>query len=425
MSKIIFSIYNILIIPAMYVVLRIGGIFNKKVRMGVIGRKRVYENIILSATNLNKTKKLIWVHSSSLGEFEQAKPLIEKIKSELDVNVLVTFFSPSGYENSKKYPYADIISYIPFDSKFNTDRFVKIVNPDIALIMRYDIWPNMIRALRNKGIPILLVNATLRKNSLRKFFLLKSFHRTLFNYFDKILTVSKSDAIEFLNFNVKKEKVITIGDTRYDRVYQRSLLAKQKNIINIEILKNKKIFIAGSTWEQDEEIIFPAFEKLCKYQKNILMIIAPHEPQIYTIEKIENYFIKKIKTIRFSELNNYKDEKIIIVDSIGILLSLYSYGDIAFVGGGFKQNVHNVLEAAVYSIPVLFGPKISNSQEAQTLANLGGGIIVKDKKNAYRNLRLLLNNEDLRKQKGLIAANFVKENIGATEKILTEIYKHL
>lgn len=425
MHRIWFFIYNFFVIPSMFVILRIGGLFNQKVRKGIIGRKRVYEDIILNAATLDKRKKLIWFHSSSMGEFEQAKPIIEKLKSEVDVNILVTFFSPSGYENSKKYPHADIISYIPFDTKFNAERFISIVNPNIAVIMRYDIWPNIIKALHSKGIPLLLVDATLRKNSPRKSFLLRSFHKTLFNYFTKILTVSEDDKKEFLSLNLDKEKVVAVGDTRFDRVYQRSLIAKEKSLIKKEILKDKKVFIAGSTWEQDEEIIFPAFEKLCKYQKDSLMIVAPHEPSLITIEKIENYFAKKLKTIRFSYLNNYKNEQVIIVDSIGILLSLYAYGHVAFVGGSFKQNVHNVLEAAVYGIPVLFGPKIYNSQEAKNLANLGGGIIIKDKKDAYRNLRKLFSDETLREKLGKISADFVSSNIGATEKILEEIYKHI
>lgn len=425
MDKFLFIVYNLLIIPSLYIFLRIGGIFNQKVRKGIIGRKRVFENIILRATELDKDKKLIWVHSSSMGEFEQAKPIIEKLKSQRDVNILVTFFSPSGYENSNNYPYADIISYIPFDTIFNAKRFLTIVSPNLAIIMRYDIWPNIIKALSRTSIPILLVDATLRKDSKRKLFLLRSFHRTLFNYFTKILTVSNSDAKEFLEFSVVKEKIIPVGDTRFDRVYQKSLLAKEKKIIKEEIFQNKKVFIAGSTWEQDEDVIFPAFEKICKYEKNLIMIIVPHEPTILSIEKIENYFAKKIKTIRFSYLNNYIDEKIIIVDSIGILLTLYSYADVAFIGGSFKQNVHNVLEAAVYGVPVIFGPKIHNSQEAKLLVESGGGIIIKDKKSAYRILRKLFQDEDLRKQLGQKAANFVKQNIGSTDKILKEIYKYI
>lgn len=421
--KIIFYIfYNFLLLPALYVALRFAGILNKKIRTGIIGRKRVYEELILNAININKNKKLVWFHSSSLGEFEQAKPIIERLKKDKDVNVLITFFSPSGYVNSKKYPYADLISYIPFDTKQNAEKFISITNPAIAVIMRYDLWPNIIEILNRKKIPVYLVDATLRKNSPRSFPLIKSFHKILFNYLSKILTVSKEDAEEFNKFSLTSNKVYVVGDTRFDRVYERSLLAKDKKLISDNIIKGKKVFVAGSTWEQDEDVIFPAFLKLAAFDTNVLLIIAPHEPTLLHLEKIENEFAGKLRTIRFSHLNNYNNERIVIVDSIGILLTLYTYADISFIGGSFKQNVHNVLEAAVYGTPVLFGPKIDNSQEAIKLADIGGGIIIKDKRSAYRNLRKLFSDDNLRKEIGQISAGYVRSNVGATQKILDMIY---
>lgn len=420
----IFNIfYNYLVLPFLYFALRIGGLFNKKIRTGIRGRKRVYEELILSATSINKNKKLIWFHSSSLGEFEQAKPIIERLKQEKNVNVLITFFSPSGYENSRKYPYTDLISYIPFDTKSNAEKFIAITNPTLAVIMRYDVWPNMISSLKAKNIPIYLVDATLRSTSPRQYPLIKSFHKILFGNLTRILTVSESDAIEFKSFGFDGKKVSAVGDTRFDRVYQRSLLAKEKRLISYNVLKGKKVLVAGSTWEQDEEVIFPAFLKLASLDNSVIMIVAPHEPTLLHLEKIENEFAGKLKTIRFSHLNNYADERIIIVDSIGILLTLYTYANVAYVGGSFKQNIHNVLEAAVYGTPVLFGPKIENSQEAKKIAELGGGIVINNKRQAYKNLRKLFSEETLRSNSGNISASYVQNNIGATQKILDEIYK--
>lgn len=422
--KIIFHIfYNYIVLPFLYSSLRIAGLFNKKVRMGILGRKRVYENLILSATSIKKNKKLIWFHSSSLGEFEQAKPLIEKLKQEKDVNVLITFFSPSGYENSKKYPHADLISYIPFDTISNAEKFISITKPSAVIVMRYDLWPNIVAKLYKKNIPVLLVDATLRSSSPRKLPIIKSFHKILFGYLTNILTVSESDTKEFLSFGLSTDKVKAVGDTRFDRVYQRSLLARGKHLIKDEFLTNKKVLVAGSTWEQDEEVLFPAFLKIAKFDKNVIMIVAPHEPTLLHLEKIEDEFSGKLKTIRFSHLNNYTDEKIIIVDSIGILLTLYTYANIAFVGGSFKQNIHNVLEAAVYGTPVLYGPKIHNSQEAIKLAEIGGGIIINNKKEAYKNLRRLFSNDKARVKAGKISMSFVQSNVGATEKILDAVYK--
>ncbi|MDT3694916.1 MAG: glycosyltransferase N-terminal domain-containing protein [Ignavibacterium sp.] len=421
--KIVFYIfYNFLLLPVLYAALRLAGIFNKKIRIGIIGRKRVYEELILNASAIDKNKKLVWFHSSSLGEFEQAKPIIEQLKKDKDVNVLITFFSPSGYINSNKYPHADLISYIPFDTRQNAKKFISITNPALAIFMRYDLWPNIIETLNKKNIPAYLVDATLRGNSPRSFPVIKSFHKILYNYLDKILTVSSKDAGEFRKFGISENKIVIAGDTRFDRVYKRSLLAKEKKLISDNIIKNKKVFVAGSTWEQDEEVIFPAFIKLANFDDKVIMIVAPHEPTVIHLEKIENEFSGKLKTIRFSHLNNYSDEKVILIDSIGILLTLYTYADVAFVGGSFKQNIHNVLEAAVYGTPVLFGPKIENSQEAIRLVEIGGGIIIKDKRTAYKNLRKLFSEEKLRKETGQISSEYVKTNIGATQKILSMIY---
>jgi len=415
--------YNFLVTPVFYAGIRIAGLFNAKIREGINGRKRIFENLILSAASLDKTKKLVWFHSSSLGEFEQAKPIIQELKKNEDINILVTFFSPSGFENSKKYPFADIVSYIPFDSRINAKRFIQLTKPDLAVMMRYDIWPNHIWALRKENIPCFIVDATMRLDSARNLAVIKNFHMQLYTAFDKILTVSKNDLEGFKNFGCTDEQLKAVGDTRFDRVFQRSQTAKEKMLIRDEVLKDKKVFVAGSTHEMDEDVILPAFKKLSKNDKDLLLIIAPHEPTLLHLEKIENEFIGELETIRFSFLNNYKNERVIIIDSIGILLTLYTYADAAFVGGSFKQGIHNVLEAAVYGIPVMFGPRIQTSQEAQELQKRGGGIMIKTRTNAYRQMRTLFSNDEYRKSKGEIAHKYVQENLGASEKILEEIYK--
>jgi len=292
--------------------------------MELKGRKRIFEELILNSSGINKLNKLIWFHSSSLGEFEQAKPIIEELKKNKGINILVTFFSPSGYENSRKYPYADLVSYLPFDTKTNADRFIQIVKPDVAVIMRYDIWPNHIWSMKNFNIPTFLVDATMKRNSKRKLPLVKSFHKQLFRDISKILTVSESDTDGFKDFGCTDKQVKAVGDTRFDRVYQRSLVARSHNLIREDLFKGKKVLVAGSTWESDEDVILPAFSKLAKHDKDIILIIAPHEPTVVHLEKIENEFSGDLETIRFSFLNDYKNESVIIIDSIGILLTLYS-----------------------------------------------------------------------------------------------------
>jgi 3-deoxy-D-manno-octulosonic-acid transferase len=415
--------YNLIFVPILYLILVIVSVFKKKIRTGISGRRRIFEDLILNQLSLDTSKIIIWFHSSSLGEFEQAKPIIEKLKKETNVNIVVSFFSPSGYENSKKYPYADVITYLPFDSKWRAKRFIEIIAPSMAVFMRYDIWPNHIWTLRQKRIPILLVDATMKKNSPRKFPILRSFHKYLFDDFTKILTVSEEDAEGFKSFKCKNVQIKVVGDTRFDRVYSRSIASRESKIINKEILINKKVLVAGSTWQQDEDVLIPSFLKLLKFDDRALMIIAPHEPTILNLEKLENEFSGQASYLRLSNVNNYKNEKIIIVDSIGILSILYSYADVAFVGGSFKINVHNVLEAAVYGIPVLFGPKIDNSQEAKNLLEAGGGILINDKRNFYKTLRKLFSDETLMQVVGKKSFEFVNKNVGTTDRIIKEIIR--
>jgi len=417
--------YNILFIPLIYILARIGSVVNKKIRSGFAGRKRIFEKLILDRLAIERSKKIIWFHSSSLGEFEQAKPVIERIKKETDLKIAVSFFSPSGYENSIKYPYADIISYLPFDSRRRAKRFVEILSPAIAIFMRYDIWPNHIWAAADRKIPCLLVDATMKKKSPRKLPLAKSFHKHLFENFAKILTVSKDDEKGFRSFKSKAVQIEFAGDTRFDRVYNRSLAAKSSKIINPEILMNRKVLVAGSTWQQDEDVLIPVIKKVLRYDNDALVIIAPHEPTLLHLEKLEHEFAGELPAIRLSGINNYHNERIIIVDSIGVLSILYSYAQAAFIGGSFKINVHNVLEAAVYGIPVLFGPKIDNSQEAKQLAETGGGIKIKNKKELYQVIRKLFSDEKLLDEYGKKAYDFVQKNIGATEKITREILSRI
>ncbi len=415
------TVYNYLVLPVLFLAFNIIRIFNKKVNSAIKDRRELFNKLPVDMKKIPNGNKIIWFHSSSMGEFEQAKPIIEKLKTISNISIVVTFFSPSGYNNSLKYSFADVISYIPFDTKGNIKKFIDIINPNIAVFMRYDIWPNTIWELKKREIPSFIVDATMRENSNRKIIGAKKFHKGLFSSFTKILTVSESDKKSFADFAITGEKIRAVGDTRFDRVYGKSLQAKDKKILRDDIVKGKKIIVLGSSWESDEEVILPAIIKLCKYIENLLVIVVPHEPTIDHLEWTEHFLKDDVKTIRFSYLNNYNNEKVIIIDSIGILLTLYFYADIAYVGGSFKQGIHNVLEPAVYGIPVVYGPKIQTSQEARHLVNINGGFKINNKFEAYKLLRELLTNDEFRLQSGQIAGNYVLENIGATDKIIDEI----
>ncbi len=414
--------YNYIVLPLLFLFFQVFKLFNKKVKSAIEDRKQLFLTLPEKLNNLKRGNKIIWFHSSSMGEFEQAKPIIEKLKQNDKISIFVTFFSPSGYNNSQKYSFADAISYIPFDTVWNMKRFIEMLKPDLAVFMRYDIWPNTIWELKKNKIPSFIVDATMRSDSKRKWLFAKGFHVDLYSAITRILTVSETDKKNFEDFEISSEKITAVGDTRFDRVYQKSLQAKDKKLFRDGFLADKKVVVLGSSWEADEDVILPAFLKLCKYDKDVVLIVVPHEPTIEHLERTESVLGTQVKHIRFSYLNNYTDEQIIIIDSIGILLTLYYYAHIAYVGGSFKQGIHNVLEPAVYGIPVMFGPKIQTSQEAQLLVKKGAGILVHDKSEAYKALRKLLTDSAYCESLGKIAGEYVTSNIGATDKIVHEIY---
>ncbi len=420
-----YFVYNYFLLPALDILVRFAAIFNKKIKEGISGRINLFDNLEKNVGKLDNSLKTIWFHSSSMGEFEQAKPVIEKLKNDMQINIAVTFFSPSGYKNSLKYPYADLISYLPFDYPAPMEKFIKIVNPSLVVLMRYDIWPNMIWQLKKMKVPVLLIDATMRSDSKRLLPVLRGFHNKVFSDISAFLTVSQNDAANFLKFSAVKENVEAAGDTRFDRVFQKSIAAKDKKIFKDGIFENKKVIVFGSCWEEDEEVMIPALLKLAENDPDFIFILVPHEPTVQHIEQLELQLERKIPYIRFSLLNNYKNEKVIIIDTIGILLTLYYYADAAYVGGSFKQGIHNVLEPAVYGIPVIFGPKIENSQEAKKMVSLGCGFVVNNKKEAYKTLRKLFTGEENLKHIGEISRKYVIENTGATEKIIREIQKYL
>ena len=413
--------YSLVAIPLLWGVLRLLAIVSRKVRRGIRGRKHLFSTLAEQTRHLDRGKR-VWFHSSSLGEFEQARPIIAELKKRHpEVRVIVSFFSPSGFEHARKQHPADIITYLPFDTRRGAQRFLDLIRPDAAVLVRYDVWPNHIWELERRGIPILIANATMRRQTKRKLPLIRTLHHHVYNAIRDILTVSQDDVAAFGVFALTRPTIQAIGDTRYDQVSTRSMEARRRHIIPQTIVDGKQVIVAGSTWPEDEEMIVPAVLKLQETAKNLLLILVPHEPTVEHLEDLERTLAGKTTFIRFSALNEYNQEKVIIVDSIGILLILYAYAHIAFIGGGFRQGVHNVLEAAVFGVPVLFGPRHRNSREPLMLVERGGGFVVNDSKEIYRTCRNLLEDDLARTTAGGRASRFVQANLGATERFLQHL----
>lgn len=431
MQNVWFFLYNVIIVPILWVLFHVAALVNRKVRLGLEGRRMLFEELENQVKSLAGTHRL-WFHSSSLGEFEQAKPIISSLRRRYPhVDIIVSFFSPSGYEHSRNYKLANVITYLPFDSLPNAHRFVDLVKPSAAIFVRYDVWPNHLWELRRRELPSFIANATMREKSSRRFPLLKSFHRHVYNSLNSIFAVSESDARRYRRFHLTRPRLEVIGDTRYDQVWMRSQEARVKHLIPESIVRGKKILVVGSSWEGDERILLPVFSRLLSEEPDLLLVIVPHEPNEENLEQIENELDRLCARgrelyIRFSDLNDYRSERVIIVDSVGILLSLYAYASVAYVGGGFlgkpgNGGVHNVLEPAVYGIPVLYGPNHENSQEAVALVRLGGGFVVMDEKDLHERLRLLFDNDTVRREAGKRSYDLVATNLGATERFISHL----
>lgn len=417
--------YNVVVVPIMWSGFGIYTLFNSKAKRARLGRKGLLQRLKNEISKLEDNHKRIWFHSSSMGEFEQAKPIIAELKNRYpDIQIVVSFFSPSGYEHSLSYKLANVITYIPFDSFSNAREFVQIVSPDAAVLMRYDIWPNHLWELKSRNTPILIANATLRKKISHVVPVIKHFISSLYNEIDYISVVSEKDKNNFDALGLKHPRIEIIGDTRYDQVMQRSIESKMRQLIDSKIYFNKKVLVVGSSWMEDEERLLPAMVKLFSEFSQLLVILVPHEPTEDNLDLIEKELNGIASSIRFSYLHQYSDEKVILVDSVGILMGLYQYAQVAYVGGGFGSGVHNILEPAVYGIPVIFGPKFYNSQEAITLVNECVALVGKNEEELYKHLKELLSNDIKRNQMGEKAYSLVRKNIGATERFI-EILKEV
>jgi 3-deoxy-D-manno-octulosonic-acid transferase len=418
-------IYSVLVIPLLWATLRLLGLVNKKIRRGIKGRDGLFDSLRQQIEKLGQGKR-VWFHSSSMGEFEQAKPIIVALKQRHpEVHVIASFFSPSGYDHSKKYHLADVITYLPFDTRAGSRQFIDTIQPDVAVMVRYDVWPNHIWELERRNIPTLIANATMRRQSARRFPLVHSFHHHVYNAITEILTVSREDADVFAMFELNQPKIHAIGDTRYDQVSSRCTEAQKRHIVPDGVVKDNHVIVAGSTWPEDESVLLPAMLTLIGELPNLRFFLVPHEPTIEHIEDVEQQLRGKTTSIRFSALNEYEGERVIIVDSIGLLMILYVYADIAYIGGSFRQGIHNVLEAAVYGCPVVFGPHHRNSQEPLQLVERGGGFVVNDGVEVCRTFRNLLEDDSARATAGTRAAQFVQSNVGATARFLQHLEPYL
>lgn len=390
--------------------------FHKKARKMIVGHKQTYR---ILRQNIDANAEYIWFHAASLGEFEQGRPIMEELKrTHPEYKILLTFFSPSGYEVRKDYPLADVVCYLPFDKKRNVKRFLKIVQPKMAIFIKYEFWYNFVNQLYKRNIPVYMVSAIFRPNQIFFRWYGSDMRKLLKKY--TCICVQDENSRKLLS-NIGITKVEVCGDTRFDRVLDIQKQAKQLPIAEAFEKKakseNEKIFVAGSTWPKDEDILIPYFNMTT----DLKLIIAPHEIDEAHLKYIESNLQRP--HIRYSKATPgmMADYDCLIIDNFGLLSSIYSYGQVAYVGGGFGVGIHNILEAAVYDLPVIFGPNFKKFREAQQMIECGGGYSISDYQ-AFRGLMdEFLQYDGTLNAAGLHAGNYVRSNAGVVKRVMAVI----
>lgn len=392
--------------------IRIASLFNKKAAKWIAGRRDLLQRV---KATLPHNERRIWMHCASVGEFEQGRPLIEAIKRQYPAyKIVLTFFSPSGYELRKDYELADYVFYLPMDGRVRSEKFVRAVNPTLAIFVKYDFWYYHICNLHRRGVPVVLVSGAFRKDQIF-FKWYGGLFRKLLGYFHALF-VQDEMARQLLHGVGLGKKVEVAGDTRYDRVSSIAALAERFPLVE-EWRQEDKLLIAGSTWEPDEQVLVSSLSALPDGWK---VIVAPHEVTQAHIRSLQRSFPD---SVLYSQLGAQgSSAKVLIIDNIGMLASLFRYGAIAFIGGGFdKGGIHNTLEPAVFGLPVLFGPYYKKFVEAVQLVELQLAYPVKDADSCRFFLTQLTEDDQLLHAKQQALKAFVARSIGATDFILSRL----
>lgn len=388
--------------------------WNPKAKLWVAGRKNIFEKI--SNDFKPVVAPIAWFHCSSLGEFEQGRPVIEIFKSQHpNFKILLTFFSPSGYEIRKNYKGADWVYYLPMDSKANARKFLEIVKPSLVVFVKYDYWYYYLNECKQRKIPLYIVSAIFRKE--QPFFKwYGGLHRKMLQCFIQIFVQDKESA-SLLN-SIEVRNVTVSGDTRFDRVIE--IANNFTPIAEIEkFCGDSKVFVAGSTWPNDEKIIAEATKEF----PGLKIIIAPHEIHKEHLAQLRQPFPE---AFFYSQLTTHNSpSNILIINNIGMLSRLYHYATITYIGGGFDKGIHNTLEAAVYGKPVIFGPNYRKFKEAIGLIEAGGGVTINSADELRSNLKDLLSDQNKLQEKSKRSFDFVQQNKGATETIIKVIQENL
>ena len=433
-------VYNGLAVPVMVGAMHLGKLFHDKARAGMEGRRRLWNRLDTVADRL---RGCVWVHASSAGEYEQARPILRLLRERTEgkVPTLLTVFSPSGHAHAVQHPETDAIEYLPLDSVFAAERMLAKLKPRALVFVRYDCWPNFVWSAQRRGVPTVLLGASLHARSQRMNGAARWFFRSVYQDFDRVGAIDAGHAARFRGaFELPSDRVVVTGDSRVDQVKRRFDEAADAPLPRELARAGWRYVVVGSTWPADEAVWANATLDALQQHDDWGLVVAPHEPTPSHLEALERQIqAKGLTSRRLSELVELRTGqarhgdvegdrdrwRVILVDGVGQLASIYRAGSIAYVGGGFTTGVHSVLEPAVCGLPVLFGPRHSNATEAGLLIERGGGRSVDDAVSFRRELLGLLDDEGHRAQAGRQAATLVEEQAGATGRSVDLLMPYL
>lgn len=419
------GLYNGVALPAIQLALRAASLSNAKVRRGLEGRKGLFPRLDAALQGLDERQPRIWIHSSSMGEFEQARPVIEALRRRYPQGLLVvSLFSPSAFDHVHHFKAADVLTYLPVDTPANVRRFLDAVKPQVALTVRHDFWPNHLYALNRRKIPSLLINGSVPYPPSLALRLFPLANRYLYGAFDEILTVSQEAADYARSHRWGRGEVAAVGDTRYDQVLRRAREAESV-VAPLRAIKGRRAgLVLGSTWPADEAVVFEALTRIQTRGPLPFIVAAPHEPTEAHMTQLEHRAQAlglACRRLAQVEADPTAPVDMLIIDRVGILASLYALGETAYVGGGFGQGLHNVLEPAALGNAVLFGPRNQNSYEAQQLKRRGVGFACADADAVEARLSALFGDVHEQQVLGRRAAALVGEHAGATDRIVERV----
>lgn len=395
--------------------IRIAALFNTKARKWIAGRVNIFRRMEEDLKPGEKNRKTAWFHCASLGEFEQGRPVIEAFrKKHPEYRIFLTFFSPSGYEIRCNYEQADRVFYLPADTKQNAVKFLDILKPDLVFFVKYEYWFNYLDELKERNVPVYIISAIFRPG--QYFF---KWYGSWFRKHLKNITwfFVQDDESEMLLHSIGIENKSVSGDTRFDRVIEIASHAGEFPVIQ-EFCRDSTIVVAGSTWPEDERILFP-FPR--NEKKKTKIIVAPHEVDKARIAKLISENEGKSARYSMAAKEDLSGVEILVIDSIGILAHVYQYATFAYIGGGFGSGIHNILEAAAFGVPVIFGPEFSKFREARDLTGLGGAFSIRTRKEFETVCNRFLSDPEYCRQSALICKNYVTEKKGATGRILQNL----